>query len=455
MKTSASPLTWQIAEWSKHLRYSEAPDDVREALLTCVLYNLTMAVSVDASNDELGRTVKVVATEHGRSRVLTGGPRLTARDAAFVNAGLVTARGQNDTHPGTVTHIGCVVIPAVMALADEVGASTDEVLSAILSGYEAIPRIAHGISTLSSERGFRPTPIYAGIGATVATAKLLRLSTEKIAHAISIATQFAAGTMQTWEDGSDEWRLQVARTSRNAVEAALLARAGLTGSPHALEGSGGFVRAYSGGTLSMDTSGWRILEMKFKPYPGCAFNQAPVHALRQCLAGAKLRAADISRVVVQMNPADAAYPGVTAYGPFGSRAGAIMSLPFMLAVTLRDGLPKLRHFNQEFGCGDIHTRSQMVDIRSNDHMPRWHCIVEVVCHNGSIHRIDVNPEVSFSFGWDEIVNLVQGVVSEWPTADPQHQFQSLVKNLSNLHSQADYEELASAVFNVNRTGEPD
>src|SRR5690606_1883816 len=164
-------------------------------------------------------------------------------------------------------HIGCIVIPAILALADEHACTLDDVLSALIVGYEVTPRIAHSISDLSSGRGFRATAIYGAIGAAVACARLLRLSVDETAHAISIATHYASGIMQTWVDGSDEWRLQVAKTSRNAVESVLLARAGLKGSPHSLEGTSGFVRAYTGGSLQFHPDGWRILDMAYKPYP--------------------------------------------------------------------------------------------------------------------------------------------------------------------------------------------
>lgn len=71
---------------------------------------------------------------------------------AFINASLTTARGQNDTHPQLLTHIGCIVIPAVLALA-EMGEAPDQlVLYALLVGHESIPRISRSLAEQNTLR---------------------------------------------------------------------------------------------------------------------------------------------------------------------------------------------------------------------------------------------------------------------------------------------------------------
>ena len=51
----------------------------------------------------------------------------------------------DDLHRASVTHPGCVVVPATLSLGERTGASTHKILSAILHGYEAICRIGAAV----------------------------------------------------------------------------------------------------------------------------------------------------------------------------------------------------------------------------------------------------------------------------------------------------------------------
>ncbi len=201
----ASPpaLAQTLSHWAMDLRFDQAPIEVQRALRSCLLYNLGMALAVDEAADPLGQALSSIASAEGPARLFGARGQRSAADAAFINAGLITARGQNDTHPEVMTHIGCIVIPAVLALAEMVQAPAQRVLDALLVGYESIPRL--------------------------------------------------------------EWRLQIAKTSRDGVHAALLAREGLSGAPFCLEGSSGFGAAYAATVPTLDFAGWKTPQMVFKP----------------------------------------------------------------------------------------------------------------------------------------------------------------------------------------------
>ncbi|WP_082926389.1 MmgE/PrpD family protein [Cupriavidus sp. D384] len=444
-------LSLRIAEWVQRIDIGQAPEPVRQALSACLLYNLTMGLAVNPGDDELGAILATVASSPGDSRLLNGWSPRSAQDAAFINAALITARGQNDTHPEVVTHIGCVVIPAVLALADECVSSLEDVLSAILAGYEVIPRLAKGLARQSGERGFRATPVFGPIGAAVACARLLRLSVLETANALSIATQYSSGTLQTWIDGSHEWRLQVAKASRDAVSATLLARAGMQGSAGCLEGENGFARAYSGGYPNFDFTGWRILEMAYKPYPGCAFNQGPVHALREVFRRSDVAPEKVTQINVHLHPSDAGYPGIRAYGPFSSPAGAIMSLPFMLAATLRDGLPRTQHFNKEFDCGSLHELCLCIRVHASDNLDRWHCSIDAHFDDGTVQTQLFAPPHPFVFDWQEIQALTQRLSNEWPVNRDHGKYPALAQAVERLDNCDSYERFSSAIFCMNRS----
>lgn len=407
-------LADSMAAWAHGLRFAAAPAEVQQALRNCLLYNLSMALAVDHRTDGLGQALASIADSAGPARLFAGRGRRSPGDAAFINASLVTARGQNDTHPEVVTHIGCVVIPAVLALADLADASQQQLLDALLVGYESIPKVASALASTSTRRGFRASSTYGALGAALAGSVLLRLSPAQTRSALSIATQTASGLLQTWADGSDEWRFQIAKASRDGVHAALLAQAGVRGAEHCLEGANGFGQAYAAAVPVLDFAAWHTPQISFKPYPGCAFNQAPVQALRELLLRDGIDPRRIRHIMVRMHPADAAYPGVAACGPFESPAAAIMSAPFMLAATLQDGQPAMAHFETQFQSPSLQALAGRVQVHADASLAPWKCAIALETDAGAVHRHDFAHAQPFVLDWERTRVLACQVSAEWP-----------------------------------------
>ena len=433
--SSPPSLAHTLSHWAMDLRFDQAPSEVQRALRCCLLYNLSMALAVDQAADALGQTLSSIAGADGPARLFAARGRRSAADAAFINAGLITARGQNDTHPEVVTHIGCIVIPAVLALAEMVEAPGQRVLDALLVGYESIPRIAQNLAARSTQRGFRASSLYGSLGAALACSVVLGLSAQQARNALSIATNLASGLLQTWTDGSQEWRLQIAKTSRDSVHAALLAREGLSGAPFCLEGSSGFGAAYAATTPTLDFTGWKTPQMVFKPYPGCAFNQAPVQALRDLLATQALDAADVDHIDVYLHPSDAQYPGVALHGPFASPSGAIMRAPFLLAAALVCGLPRTAHVEQQHLLPALHQLAQRIRVQPSASIAPWTCDLALTTIAGRVHKHSFAPEHLFQLDWEQTLVLAAQVAQEWPGPQAEDRFERLVASLARIETQ--------------------
>lgn len=265
------------------LRYADAPLAVKKSLCRCLLCNFGMARSVDPAADGLAAILVRSAACPGDVPVFGARGTRSATDAAFINGGLITVLGQDDACSHVLTHVGCVLIPAVLALAHEEKSLSGEVLDELLVGYELTTRLAEHLGGGSPGHDSRSTPVFGVVSAAVAYARVLGLDTPRTAHALSIATNFAAGLMRTRADGSDEWRLQIARASQGVAMTALLARGALNGVHRSLEVRSGFATAYSGAALRLDLSGWRVPAIAFKPFLGCTINQAAVSCLVQLL----------------------------------------------------------------------------------------------------------------------------------------------------------------------------
>lgn len=337
-------LSQRLAGFSSALTWDSLAETVREKCKVSMLHNLGVAV---AGGPLLGAPVRYAEAlrEQGPgacARLLISGRMATPDTAAFVNGALMHARAQDDVYFPGLTHVGAVMTPAVLAVAESIDASGRDVVAALAAGYEVAGAISQGFAPRTTPRGFRATGIYGVFASTAGVAHLLKLDAPATANAIGIAASLACGTNQTWVSGTQEWQLQVGTGSRNGILAARLAAAGATGAPDALEGAAGFYQAFLGTTEGVDHVGrdlgrqWRSLDVTYKPFAVCAILQAPV---TQAIAFARqheLRPADIAAVRLHLAAAEAAYPGTDATGPFVDIGATLMSAQFCVAVALAE-----------------------------------------------------------------------------------------------------------------------
>ena len=196
--------------------------------------------------------------------------RLDAMGAAFVNALAANLIDYDDTHLNTVIHPTAPVAPAPLALAEQHGFSGASLLHAFILGAEVECRIGNAVSPGHYARGWHITSTCGVFGAAVACGKLLGLTAEQLAAAIGIAASQSAGLVENLATAGKN--VGVGNAARNGLLAALLARAGYTAAPTALEGALGWARAM-GDTpvLAAITEGlgarWEFGANTYKPYP--------------------------------------------------------------------------------------------------------------------------------------------------------------------------------------------
>lgn len=308
------------------LATAKAPDE--EALQARLLWNIAAS---HGEHDEGARF-----SSAGQSLHSGGNPG----SIAFRIAVAMHARTQDDFYPDGRVHVGATVIPAVLAV------GTDRVIPTIAAGYEVMGLISRTYSAVAQERGFRPTGMFAPMGAAAAAGVALGLDRDELASCLSIASVASAGTNQSWMAGSDEWLLEVGAAARAGAEAAFFAQGGLRGAPDGLEGPAGWARAYFNdvGAARLAAAieayeGQIAPRVALKPHPVSGIAQVPV------AAALKVRAAlqgEPSAVRVMMSPAECRYPGTANRGPFSSRSDALMSVPRCVALALHNGAVSYR-----------------------------------------------------------------------------------------------------------------
>ena len=176
--------------------------------------------------------------------ILGTGHVVSTHDAAFANAVLGHGLVRDDMHLGSVSHLGVVVLPALLALAERRRVSGKRLLAAIACGYEAGGKLGRAVLDIDVAKIFRPTGITGAFAASAAGAKLLDLEPAELTNALGLAANSAAGYNEWAATGGSEMFFHPGFAARNAVSAVELAAHGAHASPTALDGRAGMLAAF-------------------------------------------------------------------------------------------------------------------------------------------------------------------------------------------------------------------
>lgn len=344
--------TMALAQWISRLTYQQLPQRTREVVRLALLDTLGCGVYGYATpwTKILLEWVQAGGAR-GRSRAWGATqPALRAADAAFVNGTAAHAFELDDYHNAKL-HPGAVVIPAALAIAEELDASGEQLVTAIAAGYEVMIRSSLALNPSAARlRGWHLTGVCGPFGAAAASAVLLKLDAERTAWALGLAGTQGGGLWAFNADGAMSKRLHAGKAAHSGVLAAELARSGFTGPTQIYEfHDGGFLKAYSDASdpapLTADLSSVYHLEaISVKPYSCCGSTHAYVDAaleLRRRFGGAW----DASRPVrVGMSRVVDVQCGFD-YAP-STALNAQMSLRYVLAAALNDGQVLPQQFSE-------------------------------------------------------------------------------------------------------------
>lgn len=332
-------LARSMAHWICGTTLARVPPPVVEKAKTCLRDMIGVAAQArDLPSSE--HALAFAESMGGSEATLIGSKRrATLADAAFANATIAHGLVQEDMHTPSVSHIGVVVWPTLLALAERAKPNGADLVAAGVVGYQVMGRLGQALITKDLARVFRPTGLIGAIGGAAAGARLLRLGEDETASALALAANTAAGLNEWPHTGGDDMFFHPGNAARNAVTCVLLAQHGARGSESALDGRAGLFAAYRGALpASVDLGGaWDIVEVYHKPAPACNYAQTPAQAALRLLQEHPLRAGDIEKVLVRSFPEAIGYPGCDHAGPFRTLLQAKMSIQFVVGATLASG----------------------------------------------------------------------------------------------------------------------
>ncbi len=298
-------LAQELAKRIGALRYEELPPEAVRWAKVGILD--TLGVTLAGAGEECTRIVAGV-TLHGSSGpalVFGRGTRAGALDAALVNGTAAHALDFDDMNNTLGGHPSAPILPALFALAEDIGANGRDFLAAYVAGFETECKIGLGVHFHHYTKGWHPTATLGVFGCAAACAKLMQLSEERTATALAIAASLAAGLKANF--GTMTKPLHVGHCSRSGLFAALLARDGYTANAGVFEHKQGFLNVFNG-LGNYDAS--KVLPAWGQPYdivkPGVAVKQYPccgsTHSALDAMLGVvrahKPGAGDIERIDV-------------------------------------------------------------------------------------------------------------------------------------------------------------
>ncbi len=343
--TNDNPYTRGIAEFVSGLEYDAIPEDVRHRLkllmldsLGCALYGADLQWS-RILQDQLS------SVDSTRACAIWGTNRkLSAPHAALVNGTQVQGFELDDVHRAGVLHVGAVVLPALIPLAEtRPGMTGKEFLAAAAAGYEIGPRVGLCMGPAHIASGWHSGATLGVFSSAAGAARGLKLDADRTVHALGIAGTQAAGLMAA-QFGAMVKRMHAGRSSQSGLYGALLAEKGFTGIVNVLESEyGGFCTTMSQSKDNFDlkelTAGlgstWQIMGVALKFYSCVGSNHTTLDAIRAMQDERPFGPKDVNKIVVHGSKVTMEHVG-WKYVPQGLTS-AQLNLPYCVATWLLDG----------------------------------------------------------------------------------------------------------------------
>ena len=270
--------------------------------------------------------------------------------AAMANAAASHVAEQDDVHNGSVFHPATVVFPAAVAVAQAIGASGQQLLTASVAGYEVGIRVGEFLGR-SHYKVFHTTGTAGTLAAAAAVGNLLGLDAVQMQHAFGSAGTQSAGLWEFLRTAADSKQLHTAHAAAAGLMSAYLAKEGFTGAAEIFEGPQGMAAGMSSDANPAKLadglgSRWATAETSFKYHASCRHTHPAADALLQVMQAHGLQPADLARVVthVHQGAIDVLGPVVNPSTVHQSK----FSMGTVLALVSRFGHAGLNEFEQSF-----------------------------------------------------------------------------------------------------------
>lgn len=296
-------LTADLGRFLENIRFDQLPPSVLPLVRNA--FTDTVGVIMVGVTEPVVDIVRRTLIETGgrrEARMCLSAITVSAPDAALVGGAAAHALDYDD-HSLT-GHPSAVLVPAILAEGESLGAGGRDLITAYAAGYEVWAELIRR-DTNHHKKGWHPTAVFGVVAAAAAAAVLHRLPAERASAALAIAASHAGGLAPNFGTMTKPYHAGLA--ARNGLSSARLAAAGLTAGRDTLENPQGFLNAFSPSSADRDSpvkvgKDWYLpwQSLCVKKYASCYFTHRSFDTAVKMLAGRRLGPDDIAGIEVTM-----------------------------------------------------------------------------------------------------------------------------------------------------------
>jgi 2-methylcitrate dehydratase PrpD len=366
-KPEISPVMHELATYISKAGKRPLPKPIAEKTKHHVLD--TIAAMVSGSKLLPGeQAISYIKTQGGTPEATVVGSRIvtSAINAAHANGMLGHADETDDSHAPSLTHPGCGIVPAALAMAEREQANGTAFLRAVALGYDVGCRLTMALHAYDFREMGHSTHSFGPMwGAAAAAGSLAGLKYDQVRHLISYTAQQTSG-VSCWMRDAEHVEKAFdfgGMPARNGVAAAAMVAHGFTGVEDVLAGERNFFAAYDESKrigkppeperLIQDLGVvFEVMNTNIKRWSVGSPIQAPLDGLLDMIRANSIRADDVKKLVVRV-----AHQGANTVN---NRDMPDICLQHMCAVMLIDGIVTFESTHDEKRMKE----KKVLDVRS-------------------------------------------------------------------------------------------
>jgi 2-methylcitrate dehydratase PrpD len=351
----------------------------------------TVAAMISGSRLLPGRkAIAYVKAQGGAREACVPGSRLvtTVVNAALAGGMLAHADETDDSHAPSLTHPGCGIVPAALAMAERRQAGGTALLRAVALGYDIGTRLSMSLGGYDfSEAGHDTHSFGPMFGAAAAAGALAGLSSTQVRHMLSYTAQQASGLSNYARDTEHVEKAFIfgGMPARNGAAAATMVASGMTGIDDSFSGQRNFFFAFGPKSdparLAQGLGEtWEIVNTNIKRWSVGSPIQAPLDSLSELIRTHNVKAADVEKALVRVSHRGA--------NTVNNREMPDICMQHMIAVMLLDGTATFDAAHDEKRMRDPRVLEvrRRVELHGDDElqaaMPSRQGIVELKLRDG-------------------------------------------------------------------------
>ena len=430
--------TETLSRFIVNCRFEDFPAPVLDTVRKCVLD--WIGVTVGAVGDPGVLLLKKTIEEMGgrpQASVVGYGTRTTMAGAALMNGAMAHALDYDDAHSGVRTHPSAPLAAAIFPVAESLGISGRDFMTAFAAGCEAMLRVGYALGKAYYERGWHSTSILGRLGSAAGVSRLLGLDAQKTSVALGLAATQAGGLRDTF--GTMAKPFHSGKAAMDGLLAAVLAKKGFTAPLNILDPDAGFARVFSNeyeaerivAGLGKD---FCTTEINFKPYAACLLVHPVIDALIALRQRSELDPNSVREILASVAPLNVQTAGNPAPKD-GSQAK--FSLHMAAAVALIHGRATERFFTDQM-ANDAQIKATMAKVRlfADGALSETEAFVKVLLEGGredSVHVAAPKGDPRNPMTFEEVAEKARDLASEILNGGALDRIVNLVKDLEKLN----------------------